>query len=92
VLLPVPADAVKDWLVGEIVGAHVAAAWVTLKVVPAIVRVPVRLEVTVLSATLKATVPLPDPDAPRHRIVLDPSSFDRAAPLREISAGHLAAM
>ena len=41
---------------------------------------------------LLSAIPVPDPDAPRHRIVLDPSSFDRAAPLREISAGHLAAM
>ena len=32
------------------------------------------------------------PDAPRQRIVLDPASFDRAAPLREIAAGHLAAV
>ena len=41
---------------------------------------------------LLSAIPVPDPDAPRHRIVLDPASFDRGAPLREISAGHLAAI
>jgi ABC-type oligopeptide transport system ATPase subunit len=41
---------------------------------------------------LLSAIPVPDPDAPRHRIVLDPSSFDRAAPLREIGSGHFAAV
>jgi ABC-type oligopeptide transport system ATPase subunit len=41
---------------------------------------------------LLSAIPVPDPDAPRQRIVLDPSSFDRTAPLREIAAGHLAAL
>jgi oligopeptide transport system ATP-binding protein len=41
---------------------------------------------------LLSAIPVPDPDAPRHRIVLDPASFNRRAPLREISAGHLAAV
>src|SRR6185503_2404066 len=41
---------------------------------------------------LLSAIPLPDPDAPRHRIVLDPSAFDRSAPLREVAAGHLAAV
>jgi peptide/nickel transport system ATP-binding protein len=41
---------------------------------------------------LLSAIPVPDPDAPRQRIVLDPSSFNRAAPLREITAGHLAAV
>src|SRR5213079_179392 len=40
---------------------------------------------------LLSAIPVPDPDAPRQRIVLDPDSFDRAAPLREVAAGHLAA-
>jgi hypothetical protein len=35
---------------------------------------------------------MPDPDAPRQRIVLDPKSFDRGAALREVAAGHLAAV
>jgi oligopeptide transport system ATP-binding protein len=41
---------------------------------------------------LLSAIPVPDPDAPRQRIVLDPTSFDRTAPLREIAAGHLAAL
>src|SRR5260221_1666389 len=40
---------------------------------------------------LLSAIPVPDPDAPRHRIVLDPASFNRAAPLRQIADGHLAA-
>src|SRR5256714_14237633 len=40
---------------------------------------------------LLSAIPVPDPDAPRQRIVLDPDSFNRAAPLREIAAGHYAA-
>ena len=41
---------------------------------------------------LLSAIPVPDPGAQRQRIVLDPSSFDRAAPLREIAAGHMAAI
>jgi oligopeptide transport system ATP-binding protein len=41
---------------------------------------------------LLSAIPVPDPDAPRQRILLDPGSFDRTAPLREIAAGHLAAV
>jgi ABC-type oligopeptide transport system ATPase subunit len=41
---------------------------------------------------LLSAIPVPDPDAPRQRIVLDPASFDRAAPLREIGTGHFAAV
>jgi hypothetical protein len=33
-----------------------------------------------------------DPDAARQRISLDPASFDREAPLREIGASHWAAV
>ena len=40
---------------------------------------------------LLSAIPVPGPDAPRHRVVLDPASFDRAAPLREVAAGHFAA-
>ena len=40
---------------------------------------------------LLSAIPVPDPDAPRKRVVLDPASFDRAAPLREVAAGHFAA-
>jgi peptide/nickel transport system ATP-binding protein/oligopeptide transport system ATP-binding protein len=43
---------------------------------------------------LLSAIPMPDPDAPRQRIVLDPASFNREAPLREMSgaAGHYAAV
>lgn len=41
---------------------------------------------------LLSAIPVPDPEAPRARIVLDPHSFDRSAPLKEIAAGHLAAI
>jgi peptide/nickel transport system ATP-binding protein/oligopeptide transport system ATP-binding protein len=41
---------------------------------------------------LLSAVPVLDPDAPRHRIELNPASFDREAPLREIAAGHSAAI
>jgi ABC-type oligopeptide transport system ATPase subunit len=41
---------------------------------------------------LLSAIPVPDPDAPRQRIVLDGASFNRAAPLREIAAGHFAAI
>jgi peptide/nickel transport system ATP-binding protein/oligopeptide transport system ATP-binding protein len=41
---------------------------------------------------LLSAIPVPDPDAPRQRIVLDPASFDREARLREVAAGHLAAV
>ncbi len=41
---------------------------------------------------LLSAIPVPDPDAPRHRIVLDPSRFNRDAVLREVAAGHLAAI
>jgi ABC-type oligopeptide transport system ATPase subunit len=41
---------------------------------------------------LLSAIPIPDPVAPRQRIVLDPSTFDREAPLREIDTGHFAAI
>jgi ABC-type oligopeptide transport system ATPase subunit len=41
---------------------------------------------------LLSAVPIADPDAPRHRIVLDPAAFNRGASLREIAAGHFAAV
>jgi ABC-type oligopeptide transport system ATPase subunit len=41
---------------------------------------------------LLSAIPVPDPDAPRQRLMLDPASFDRAAPLREVTAGHFAAV
>jgi ABC-type oligopeptide transport system ATPase subunit len=42
---------------------------------------------------LLSAIPVPDPDAPRQRIVLDPASFNREAALREVDVeGHLAAI
>ena len=41
---------------------------------------------------LLSAIPLPDPDAPRNRITLDPAQIDRTAPLREIADGHYAAI
>jgi ABC-type oligopeptide transport system ATPase subunit len=41
---------------------------------------------------LLSAIPVPDPDAARNRVVLDTSSFDRSAPLRQIASGHFAAV
>jgi ABC-type oligopeptide transport system ATPase subunit len=41
---------------------------------------------------LLSAIPNPDPSAARQRIVLDASSFSREAPLREVAAGHMAAI
>jgi len=41
---------------------------------------------------LLSAIPVPDPDAPRQRILLDPASFDRGAALRKVSDGHYAAI
>jgi oligopeptide/dipeptide ABC transporter ATP-binding protein len=41
---------------------------------------------------LLSAVPVLDPDAPRHRIELDPKSFEREAPLREVAGDHWAAV
>ena len=41
---------------------------------------------------LLSAIPVPDPDAPRQRIVLDPASVSRHAALREVAAGHFAAV
>ena len=41
---------------------------------------------------LLSAVPIPDPDARGPRIILDPTSIDREAALKEITAGHFAAI
>jgi ABC-type oligopeptide transport system ATPase subunit len=41
---------------------------------------------------LLSAIPIPDPDAHRQRIVLDSSLVNRDAALREVSAGHFAAI
>jgi ABC-type oligopeptide transport system ATPase subunit len=41
---------------------------------------------------LLSAIPIPDPNLPRQRVVLDPTSFNREAPLREVGTGHMAAI
>jgi oligopeptide transport system ATP-binding protein len=41
---------------------------------------------------LLSAIPVPDPDARRQRIELDPASVNRTAALKEITAGHWAAV
>jgi ABC-type oligopeptide transport system ATPase subunit len=41
---------------------------------------------------LLSAIPVPDPDTPPRRIELDPANIDRNAVLREVSAGHFAAV
>jgi oligopeptide transport system ATP-binding protein len=41
---------------------------------------------------LLSAIPVPDPDAPRRRIVVDQNLFDPGAPLREVNPGHFAAV
>jgi ABC-type oligopeptide transport system ATPase subunit len=41
---------------------------------------------------LLSAIPVPDPNAPKQRVVLDPASFRREAPLREVGEKHLAAV
>ena len=69
--VPAPPDELKFEVVGEIVNVHGAPAWVTVKVCPPIVIVPVRDVVPVLAATLYATVPLPLPVAPLVIVIHD---------------------
>ena len=41
---------------------------------------------------LLSAIPVADPDAPRQRIILEPGSVNLAAGLKEIRAGHFAAL
>ena len=41
---------------------------------------------------LLSAIPIPDPDAARQRVTLDPGSFQREAPLRQVADGHWAAI
>ena len=47
------------------------AASVTVKILPAIVTVPLREELALLAATLICTVPLPDPEPPDVTVIHD---------------------
>jgi hypothetical protein len=68
VLLPLPPDAVNDWLTGDTVGEHEFPACVTVNVAPAIVSVPVRLP-PVFGATSNVMEPSPVPDAPLATVI-----------------------
>lgn len=41
---------------------------------------------------LLSAIPVPDPTIARKRVVLDPAAFDRSAKLKEVAAGHWAAV
>jgi ABC-type oligopeptide transport system ATPase subunit len=41
---------------------------------------------------LLSAIPVPDPDAPKQRIELDPATVNRDAQLKQIAAGHWAAI
>jgi ABC-type oligopeptide transport system ATPase subunit len=41
---------------------------------------------------LLSAIPVADPDTPPRRIILDPANIDREAVLREVAAGHFAAV
>jgi len=41
---------------------------------------------------LLSAIPIPDPKAAKQRILLDPSTFDKDAALKEVAAGHVAAV
>jgi hypothetical protein len=56
---------------GESVKEHAVPASVTVKVLPAIVTVPVRELLVLLAATLICTVPLPDPEPPDVTVIHD---------------------
>ena len=41
---------------------------------------------------LLSAIPVPDPEVPMNRVVFDEATFDRTVPLREVAAGHWAAI
>ncbi len=63
-MLPLPPLEATLCDVGEIVSLQVIPACVTVKLLPAIVSVPERVEIPVFAAALNETEPFPDPDAP----------------------------
>ena len=56
---------------GDTAKEHEAPASVTVKVLPAIVTVPIRELLALLAATLICTVPLPDPEPPDVTVIHD---------------------
>jgi hypothetical protein len=62
--LTAPPLEVADWLVGEMLKVHDAAACVTVKGLPPAVIVAPRLVPVVFEATLYPIEPSPDPDPP----------------------------
>ena len=64
VTVPLPPAAVAFAEGEEIVGTHGVPAWVTVKVEPAIVSVPLRLVLPEFAPAVKVTVPEPVPLAP----------------------------
>jgi hypothetical protein len=68
--VPVPPSTGILWLVGaiEYVQGAINAAWLTVKVWPAIVMVPLRAA-PVFAAMLRPTEPLPVPDAPDVTVI-----------------------
>lgn len=69
VLEPVPPELPNVWPVGTAEYEQAAPDCVTVKIAPAIVSVPVRLDVEVLAATEKAALPVPEPDAPLVTVI-----------------------
>jgi len=69
VTVPVPADAATLAEGAESVGAHGVPACVTVKVLPPIVNVPVRLVVNAFAATSNITDPFPFPLAPAVTVI-----------------------
>ena len=41
---------------------------------------------------LLSAIPVADPNVARTKVVMEPGSFDRDAPLREVGDGHFAAL
>jgi hypothetical protein len=62
--LTAPPLEVADWLVGEMLKEHDAAACVTVKDLPPAVIAALRLVPVVFAATLYPIEPSPDPDPP----------------------------
>jgi hypothetical protein len=67
----VAAEAVIESLVEESVAVQGAAAWVTVKSLPAAAIVPVREAPAGFGSTRYVTVPLPEPDAPVRTVIHD---------------------